>query len=231
MLFKGDAALPTREQFLIGISIALVHFLLVAWLVRVVGFKEAGADDRTQGDGAALSVTFVTLAPSVQPAPFIPVSAPTPTSSISENGTGGETTRADDVAGLGVPALAEDGEQANAPDSSLSAVEAARQIAPAAATAAVKDGSAGHDLLAGYHAALRASIRRKWFQLTDRPFPSGCALQLNLAIGGKADATSAATCAIAQVDRFHLEAAVLMAQPLPYAGYESVFAPKLQLTL
>ena len=92
-------------------------------------------------------------------------------------------------------------------------------------------GSTGDDRLASYHAAVRAAIRRKWSERTDRPFPTGCAVQLTLTTGGSVNAISAIACNIGKEQRLQLEAAALMAQPLPYAGYEEVFVSELQLEL
>lgn len=100
-----------------------------------------------------------------------------------------------------------------------------------ATLSASEGGNPLDDLLADYHGALRATIRRKWKELTSRPFPTGCTVRLDLAVGGPVNSTSASECEIPQEDRTQLEAAIMMAQPLPYAGYESVFTLSLPLTL
>lgn len=99
--------------------------------------------------------------------------------------------------------------------------------------AADEAGKSQNDLLVSYHAALRQAIQRKWAALSDRRFPagSGCTLRLNQDVGGVISETSAIDCAVSDEDRLQLEAAVLMAQPLPYSGYESVFASDLKLSL
>lgn len=99
------------------------------------------------------------------------------------------------------------------------------------AASASSGGGAGNDLLASYQAAMRAAIFRTWQGLSRKPYPNGCAIHLSQNPGGAVTATSAAACGLSREDRLQLEAAALMAQPMPYAGYESVFSPETDLIL
>ncbi len=216
-----------RERHLVGAGTLLLHVLLVWWLVQTPGRGLAGAGEFSTGGGAgdALVVEFVAV-PSptshsrTPPAPLMPEQHDTVTRP--------DTTSLDTKST--VPhVLSETGEYA--PPDAQSAPVAPSSSQPIGTTSAAKGGNPGDDRLASYHAALRAAIRKKWSDLTDRPFPSGCALRLTLATGGSLNATSANGCALSGEDRMQLEASALMAQPLPYAGYEAVFVSDLVLTL
>lgn len=229
-LLPADASLHVRERQLIGVGVTLLHLLLAAVLLPVAGQGVPGTGDRLQANGAALSVTFVTLSPPEPSTRVPPISAhllaPTP-----EHNADALSTRTN-AASIKTPqALSETGEQASSTDPSQAPRDAVKQITAASTAPAAKGSSPSDDLLANYHAAMRVAIRRKWAALTDRPFPSGCALQMTLAAGGVLNATSANDCNLPREDSLQLEAAALMAQPLPYAGYEAVFVPKLQLQL
>ena len=184
-----------------------------------------------QGDGTALSVTFVNLSRTSSPALTAPTHATPAIEPEPDKGTATQTNQAGQTAAKLSQVLAETGELSSPllhPHEQVSSTT--KMSAASAATAAISNAS-GDDRLAAYHAELRAAIRRKWRTLTERPFPSGCDLQMTLAVGGAVNATSASGCALATEVRLQLEAAALMAQPLPYAGYEAVFSPELQLEL
>lgn len=81
----------------------------------------------------------------------------------------------------------------------------------------------------GYLAAVRRTIRGTWEQLhPDRPFPE-CSLSIQQVTGG-AVSSAKGRCASEDTQRL-IEAVTLMAQPLPYAGYESDFRATLDLEL
>lgn len=91
--------------------------------------------------------------------------------------------------------------------------------------------SSGDDLLARYHAAMRARISAMWTERTGQPLPRACRITLELAPGGALLSASVGDCALERADHNQLEAATLMAQPMPYSGFESVFVPALDLQL
>lgn len=81
-------------------------------------------------------------------------------------------------------------------------------------------------LRAAYLAALRAAIRLHWnYQGLLRQ----CSLTIKQSPGGAVQSAIAEECSLAPQERHALEAAVLMAQPLPYAGYEPVFGAEISL--
>lgn len=100
-----------------------------------------------------------------------------------------------------------------------------------ASTADMASASTGEDddLSERYQAAVRARIESVWLSLTDRGLPNDCRLRISLAPGGGLVSASAASCSLDDSDRNQLEAAALMAQPMPYAGFEAVFRPELEL--
>lgn len=85
------------------------------------------------------------------------------------------------------------------------------------------------DLHTAYLAALRAAIRLQWGQ-ADR-HPGKCRLTLQQKPGGDVVSAVGGDCSLGDADRASLEAAALMAQPLPYAGYESAYADSLTLEI
>lgn len=113
------------------------------------------------------------------------------------------------------------------------ASNAAEAAAQADASASPPPGNNGDDdgLLARYQAALQEAIVRNW---TTRPetIPLGqrCKLIIRQLPGGEViDVQVAASCPYDELGKRSIEAAVLKAQPLPYAGFESVFSRNLTL--
>lgn len=80
-----------------------------------------------------------------------------------------------------------------------------------------------------YLNALRGAILAHW--PASGISLAGCQLSLQQEAGGKVLGAQVSGCTLSSSDRDHLEAAALMAQPLPYAGYEAVFAKQLSLQL
>ncbi|WP_129588402.1 hypothetical protein [Solilutibacter silvestris] len=105
------------------------------------------------------------------------------------------------------------------------------QVATRNTPLASSGGNTGNDLLASYQAAMRVAIFKTWQGLSKNSYPSGCTIHLSQNPGGAVTAASAATCGLSKEDQLQLEAAALMAQPMPYAGYESVFSTEMDLTL
>lgn len=99
------------------------------------------------------------------------------------------------------------------------------------ASGASAAGAQQDDLRVRYRAAVRETITAYWKQLAGKGLPAGCVLQVNQAVGGQVISAYVDGCALSQDERLQLEAATLMAQPLPYVGFESVFVANLMLTL
>lgn len=91
-------------------------------------------------------------------------------------------------------------------------------------------GSSQHSALQdAYFAAIRSAILTTWGK-TGIDL-KGCVLRLQQKTGGTVQAAKVDGCALDAAVRDELEAAALMAQPLPYAGYETVFSEQLGLDL
>ncbi|MGY3265861.1 cell envelope integrity protein TolA [Lysobacter sp. HA35] len=116
--------------------------------------------------------------------------------------------------------------QLTAPTRSGSAAQqAAQSDADAGGSGPADDG-----LLGRYAAALQDAIRAKWIRPDNIPPNAMCRLVIRQLPGGEViDAQVTSPCVYDEAGRRSIEAAVLKAQPLPYAGFEKVF--KRELTL
>ena len=92
-----------------------------------------------------------------------------------------------------------------------------------------QDAKSNNGLRAQYESAIRATVERKWQQLGQSSAYGKCTLQFTQLAGGVVTSATTEDCDLSAEDRLKLEAAVLMAQPLPYSGYESVFATEFEL--
>lgn len=90
-------------------------------------------------------------------------------------------------------------------------------------------GGSGEDgLRAKYLAALKATIGKQWsYNGEERK----CSLILKQSIGGSVQSAFSADCDFDPDVQRRLEAAALMAQPLPYTGFESVFTSEVRLDI
>lgn len=93
------------------------------------------------------------------------------------------------------------------------------------------EGSRDDDLAARYRAALRAAIVSHWRRRAGKDLPTECAVRVDQEIGGRVLAVDAGDCPLASSEKHQLEAVVLMTQPLPYEGFETVFVSSLHLGL
>lgn len=86
------------------------------------------------------------------------------------------------------------------------------------------------DLAARYAAALQEAIRRNWTRPDSVQAGQLCKLNIRQLPGGEViDVQVAASCPYDDLGKRSVEAAVLKAQPLPYAGFEAVFSRNLTL--
>lgn len=111
------------------------------------------------------------------------------------------------------------------------AAEAAAQ-ADASASASPPSGNEGVDtgLAARYAAAIQEAILRNWTRPETVPLGQRCRLTIRQIPGGQViDVQVSPSCPYDDLGRRSVEAAVLKAQPLPYAGFESVFQRTLTL--
>ena len=83
---------------------------------------------------------------------------------------------------------------------------------------------------ARYAAALQEAILSKWTRPETVPLGARCTLVIKQLPGGEVmSAEVSSPCAYDEMGKRSIEAAVLKAQPLPYAGFEPVFARTLRL--
>ncbi len=85
-------------------------------------------------------------------------------------------------------------------------------------------------LAARYAAALQAAILRNWTRPESVPFGQRCRLVIRQIPGGEVvDVKIEGACPYDELGRRSVEAAVLKASPLPYAGFEDVFDRQVNL--
>ena len=111
----------------------------------------------------------------------------------------------------------------------LRAAQASKQ---AAASAPPPPGNEGVDagLAARYAAAIQAAVLAQWTRPENVPLGQKCVIQITQLPGGDVmSAKVAPSCPFDEAGRRSVEAAVLKAKPLPYQGFESVFARNLTL--
>lgn len=86
------------------------------------------------------------------------------------------------------------------------------------------------DLLAKYSAALQQAILRQWTRPESVQLGQRCKLSIRQLPGGEVvDVSFTGSCPFDELGRQSVERAVLKASPLPYAGFEDVFARTLTL--
>ena len=108
----------------------------------------------------------------------------------------------------------------------------ASQASDTASSASPPPGNNGVDagLQARYAAALQEAILSKWTRPETVPLGARCTLVIKQLPGGEVmSAEVSSPCAYDEMGKRSIEAAVLKAQPLPYAGFETVFARTLRL--
>lgn len=105
---------------------------------------------------------------------------------------------------------------------------AASSVAPAAGP--VGNGGTDEDLRGRYAAAIQEAVLRQWTRPESIPVGTRCKVVIRQLPGGEVvSAEVQPGCAMDAAGQDSVERAVLKAQPLPYRGYESVFARTLTL--
>lgn len=110
--------------------------------------------------------------------------------------------------------------------------KAAQASQQTAANAPPPPGNQGVDegLLARYQAALQQAIQNQWTRPDSVPLGQICLIVIQQLPGGEVmSAKVDPSCPYDDAGRRSVEAAVLKAQPLPYAGFEPVFSRTLRL--
>lgn len=221
---NGD---ESRDQACAWAISIILHLMAFAWVWLGIGAAGAGKSDGAMSVGG-LGTSADFLAETVFRQRILPV-----TSSTERSSTDDAIGIAEDVADA-TSALEHPIESALA-DTTDAIVDEAAPSVEGGAEAAV--GLGGKDMLEGqsseqnalraaYLSALRTAIQAKWPH-DDTVHP--CRLLLKQTPGGLVESSIAGDCELSIQDRRSLEAAALMAQPLPYAGFESVYSDTLIL--
>ncbi|MDQ3206821.1 MAG: TonB C-terminal domain-containing protein, partial [Pseudomonadota bacterium] len=127
-------------------------------------------------------------------------------------------------------AAAREAEQAERQLEKIAQARAARESDTAAASPPPGNNGVDTGLQAQYAAALQQAIVSKWIRPETVPVGAACRLVIRQLPGGEVmDVEVSSPCAYDEAGRRSIEAAVLKAQPLPYAGFESVFQRTLTL--
>ena len=109
------------------------------------------------------------------------------------------------------------------------AAEAAAQT-NAPASPSPGQGGQDDDLRAQYLSAISNAVRMNWTRPDDVPAGAVCPIRIEQARGGRVERVEVMpNCPYDELTRRSVEAAVLKAQPLPYAGFERVFIDSLIL--
>lgn len=218
----------SHEQACAWVISGVLHLMVFAWVWFGIGAAGVGKSDGAAGvGGSGTSADF--LAETVFRQRILPVTSITGRSS-TKDAIGVEKDVTDAASVLGHPI-----ESAVADATDAIVDEAASSVEGGSTETAV--GLGGKDMLEGqsseqnalraaYLSALRAAIQAKW--------PHGdtvqsCRLLLKQTPGGWVESSIAGDCELSIQGRRSLEAAALMAQPLPFAGFESVYSDTLIL--
>lgn len=108
----------------------------------------------------------------------------------------------------------------------------ARQASTAASNASPPPGQGGQspDLLAAYQQALQQAILSNWTRPDSVPLGQRCKIVIRQIPGGQViEAEVDPSCPFDEPGRRSVERAVLLAQPLPYKGFERVFSRTITL--
>jgi len=122
-------------------------------------------------------------------------------------------------------------ERKKAEDAERRMRELAERRAREASEAAAQDtagtpppGNRGDDVSAAYFEAIAEAIRRNWVRPNEIRGSQVCRIRIRQSAGGMVlEARVEPSCPYDEQGRRSVEAAVLKAQPLPYAGFESAF--------
>lgn len=229
----SDESWESRER---SLAIAISVLLHVSMFLLIWGGSAAGglgeSDDVGEGEGPGMSVDFLKGGEFRQRIDLISEPKDSPADTV-------ETSA---IAQVALPLPPEDQIEA-VDDQSIKDIAEADPTAleqgdhPSVSssteylesTGSSSAGGSGEDgLRAAYLAALRAAVNKQWARSGSN---GKCSLVLKQSIGGAVQSAISADCELDAEAQRALEAAALMAQPLPYLGFESVFSSELQLDI
>jgi colicin import membrane protein len=89
-------------------------------------------------------------------------------------------------------------------------------------------GGVSDDLTSKYIQEIQRRVQREWTRPGSIPLGQRCTVKIRQIVGGEViNVTVSPDCPYDEQGRRSLEAAIIRAQPLPYAGFQSVFKPDL----
>lgn len=107
----------------------------------------------------------------------------------------------------------------------------ATQYGGQSTAATAGQGGTDDGLLAKYMAAIQSAVERQWVRPDSVTSGMRCKLIIKQIVGGEViDAQVGSPCAMDAAGQESLKRAVMKAQPLPYRGFEDVFARQLNFT-
>lgn len=244
---KGAVLFPhdfDRDRaFASGITL-LVHIAVMSLLWAGLGARGGGRESAALGEGPTTTVDFVAISspPRTMPSEATDQVKISPSNANMTVATAADTGLAElpPVADGDQPALANTDGRTAVPDQQRSANSAADPNSVAEASSSVTrstgpQGAAGttadDGLEAKYMAALREKIMTHWTAPKGRRAGETCTITVHQTPGGQVQRAISGSCTLDQESRRALEAAALMAQPLPYQGFEPVFREEIVLEI
>ena len=221
-----------------------VHIALL-WSLWTESGARAGSNEPTSGGGSAIAVEFVEfveISSSVQTQPLAALDqAQGSADSANLSGAPSGDTATVEL----TPAPDDDQPVSRSVESGTSMQELPNSPVRPTSLSSLPNASANPTQVAGvqgaagtaidnglearYMAALRQAIMTHWTGYQVRKVGEACSLTIRQVSGGQVHSALSGTCALDQASRRALEAAALMAQPLPYQGFESVFREEMVL--
>lgn len=226
----------------VALTVALLAHLMLLCLFWDGTGPRAGNVEADGGDGSSIvTVEFIAVSPRAPVA--IPATAAQP-AVVPNNADADQAAASDATPVKALPTTEGDPIAANSADAAATPERARRadlgappdartEVSSAAESMSGPQGEAGtaaNDGLEGrYLAAIKRSIAAHWTPTSNRMSGGSCTLTVYQVPGGQVKSAMSGDCALGPDDRHRLEAAALMAQPLPYRGFESVFREELVL--
>lgn len=223
-----------EKTFAFALSL-VIHLAPLIWLMGGVKSSLEGNLESGGHSKGAIALEFVKEDEFRQKVEFVLSSPETSGSTASGFDSAELVTESSDVSGefseAVDPKALDDASNARAAEGHLVAASRSDgETVPAEGPSKSESGgrtAAGDDALrSAYLSALRQAIREEWGWIE---YQGDCSLTLRQVAGGMVQSAVSSDCDLDAAARRSLEAAALMAQPLPYVGYERVFSESLNL--
>lgn len=225
----------------LALSVALLGHFALACFFWAGGGARAGSIASESGEGSTITVDFVAISPRAPTIPSATLDQARDVASKADSSAASEADAAPVESTLapegdqpasantaGGASMHEQGRSSDNPAQASPRAEASSNATPSSGPKG-EEGEATNDGLEGrYIAALKQSVAAHW---TARGRKAGgtCTLTIHQVPGGQVQSAISGACALDEEGRRALEAAALMAQPLPYRGFETVFREDIEL--